>query len=193
MCVPTVSPTWPFDVEETTVSRSESVSSPAMGEPIFSGPLEHCVQRQASATWTSLPFFPKWLPPFFAFPKWRPATENLPEAHGGMIGGKPPPVHASSSTYWNLLVVGVPANCSRSGPSVLRRFDAALDWACASDRRRACVEPGYIDLVHSASEDGSPYPGSPDALPAPALSLADVHVPDLTSGVGAPALPLVHI
>ena len=207
-CVPTVSPTWPFDVEEATVSRSESVSSPAMGEPIFSGPLEQCVHRQASATWTSLPFFPKWLPktmqhrhevasnslPFF--PKWRPATENLPEAHGGMIGDTPPPVHASSSTYWNLLVVGVPAPIAREAA---RRFcddfDAALDWACASDRRHTRVEPGYIDLVHSASEDGSPCPGvpvaSPDALPAPALSLADVHVPALASGVGAPALPLV--
>ena len=84
-----------------------------MGEPIFSGPL----QRQASATWTSLPAFPKTMQrradvasdslPFF--PKWRSATENLPEAHGGMIGDTPPPVHASSSTDWNLLVVGVPA------------------------------------------------------------------------------------
>lgn len=95
--------------------------------------------------------------------------QTNPEMRGGMVPSTPPQQHTPSSTYWQLLALGVPAPTAREAA---RRFsddlDAALDWACASDRRHVRVAPAAIEVVDSASESGSPrIPSSASrALPA---------------------------
>ena len=127
----------------------------------------------------SLPFFPQWAPK--AAP--HPSSSNLPETVGGMVGSTPPPVCLSSTTYWNLLAVGVPPAIAREAA---RRhvddFDAALDWACSSDRRHTRVGvPDCVDLVDSSS-NASPPPGAaspnPVNLRVPASWLASPTIAD---------------
>ena len=162
--------------------------------PFFPKWLPKPVQHQSQSASAPLPFFPKWTPrqhraslPFF--PQWapkaapHPSSSNLPETVGGMVGSTPPPVCLSSTTYWNLLAVGVPPAIAREAA---RRhvddFDAALDWACSSDRRHTRVGvPDCVDLVDSSS-NASPPPGAaspnPVNLRVPASWLASPTIAD---------------
>ena len=162
--------------------------------PFFPKWLPKPVQHESQSASAPLPFFPKWTPrqhraslPFF--PQWapkaapHPSSSNLPETVGGMVGSTPPPVCLSSTTYWNLLAVGVPPAIAREAA---RRhvddFDAALDWARSSDRRRIRVGvPDCVDLVDSSS-NASPPPGAaspnPVNLRVPASWLASPTIAD---------------
>eukprot|EP00435_Cladocopium_sp_Y103_P054219 s46_g17.t1 len=79
------------------------------------------------------------------------------------------------ATYWHLLNdlnVGVPAPIAREAARrYLHDLDAALDWACSSNRRHtrpALDSIDIVDVVDSSSEAGSgPVIGSPIALAPP--------------------------
>ena len=111
---------------------------------------------------------------------------------------------APAETYWHLLNVGVPAPIAREAARrYLHDLDAALDWACSSDRRH--TRPGLdstdlMDVVDSSSEAGSGHViGSPIALapsssltgPNPSAFRPSVSSVALNECVGSPVVPSV--
>ena len=121
-----------------------------------------------------------------------------------MVGSTPPPVCLSSTTYRNLLAVGIPPAIAREAA---RRhvddFDAAWDWARSSDRRHTRVGgPDCVDLVDSSS-NASPPPGAaspnPVNLRVPASWLASPTIsdaglaphPESLDAAAPPPLPFV--
>ena len=118
---------------------------------------------------------------------------------------KPLPEPATpEETYWHLLNVGVPVPIAREAARrYLHDLDAALDWACSSDRRHTCPaldSTDLMDVVDSSSEAGSGHViGSPIALapsssltgPNPSASRPSVSSVALNECVGSPVVPSV--
>lgn len=127
----------------------------------------------------------------------RPASlseARLPPMTGGMFAPGLPstPVHPESTgaTYWNLLTIGVSAPLAREAAQrFLDDFDAALDWACASDRRHTLPLPTFIDLVDSPEAENfsshvhaSPHGSAARPVPTSWLSNApSCHLLDSSS------------
>ena len=118
--------------------------------------------------------------------------------------GTPPPHATAATMYWQLLSLDIPASLAREAAHLHPNdLNAALDWACSSQRRHVRLAAAPIEVVASPSDAGPPairhlnpqsaplsnlpVPAAPASRmsPVPALESADGDV-DLST---APAVP----
>ena len=139
-----------------SASSSLFVSAPCVD---FAPPPAHA-ELASVPKQSPLPFFPKWLP-----------SNPLPDMRGAgrdRSGPSPspqsPPSCASDELVALLLSLDVPFALAKEAA---RRFphdlDAALDWACSSDRRH-CVARSCIDLTTPPTSPNAALAADPNEL-----------------------------